>query len=228
MLYLHRYLLHWKNWQILIRLTEFIHAGRMALLLRFRILRDRLCRGVWLSVAAEHAKEGVCCIAFHPGGIAETGMGQTAPEQFRSRLYDSGKESFPLPLGLVSHFNNRLIPFRPHAIHPQHRPLPSLTTHLHCNQWTLPPGQPSTSLPLEQASSQGDLSFPTGTWNSWKSSRTESWAKICSSHGSASASSWIAPLYPQARLARRRTLMGKGGLTYIAKGKANGGKRYAR
>ena len=39
---------------------------------------------------AEHAKQGVRCIAFHPGGIAETGMGQTAPPQFRSRLYDTG------------------------------------------------------------------------------------------------------------------------------------------
>lgn len=37
----------------------------------------------------ESAKHGVRCIAFHPGGIAETGMGQTAPPQFRSRLYDT-------------------------------------------------------------------------------------------------------------------------------------------
>ncbi|KAL2044706.1 hypothetical protein N7G274_002480 [Stereocaulon virgatum] len=41
------------------------------------------------AVHLEHAKQGVRCIAFHPGGIAETGMGQTAPPQFRSRLYDT-------------------------------------------------------------------------------------------------------------------------------------------
>ncbi|MCJ1267189.1 hypothetical protein MMC22_007074 [Lobaria immixta] len=40
-------------------------------------------------IHAEHAKQGVRCVAFHPGGIAETGMGQRAPEQFRSRLYDT-------------------------------------------------------------------------------------------------------------------------------------------
>lgn len=50
---------------------------------------------IWLT-HPEHAKQGVRCIAFHPGGIAETGMGQAAPEQFRSRLYDTGKDStFP-------------------------------------------------------------------------------------------------------------------------------------
>lgn len=48
---------------------------------------------------AEHAKQGVRCIAFHPGGIAETGMGQTAPEQFRSYLYDTGMVSL-LPLNV--------------------------------------------------------------------------------------------------------------------------------
>ena len=37
---------------------------------------------------AEHARQGIRCIAFHPGGTAETGMGQTAPLQVRSRLYD--------------------------------------------------------------------------------------------------------------------------------------------
>ena len=41
------------------------------------------------SKGAEHAKQGVRCIAFHPGGIAETGMGPPAPPQFRSRLYDT-------------------------------------------------------------------------------------------------------------------------------------------
>ncbi|KAI9849923.1 MAG: hypothetical protein M1837_000137 [Sclerophora amabilis] len=33
-------------------------------------------------VHLEHANQDVRCIAFHPGGIAETGMGQKAPEQF--------------------------------------------------------------------------------------------------------------------------------------------------
>ena len=48
----------------------------------------------------EHAKQGVRCIAFHPGGVAETALGQKAPEQFRSLLNDTGmvlhlKSSFP-------------------------------------------------------------------------------------------------------------------------------------
>lgn len=53
---------------------------------------SRFRRSIWLT-RPEHAKQGVRCIAFHPGGIAETGMGQRAPEQFRSRLYDTGKDS---------------------------------------------------------------------------------------------------------------------------------------
>lgn len=57
-----------------------------------------LVRSVWLT-CLEHAKQGVRCIAFHPGGIAETSMGQKAPEQFRSRLYDTGNDLPPfLPL----------------------------------------------------------------------------------------------------------------------------------
>ena len=34
-------------------------------------------------------KQGVRCIAFHPGGILDTGMGEKAPDYFKPYLYDS-------------------------------------------------------------------------------------------------------------------------------------------
>ncbi|SPO02050.1 related to oxidoreductase, short chain dehydrogenase/reductase family [Cephalotrichum gorgonifer] len=40
-------------------------------------------------VQLEHGAQGVRCIAFHPGGIASTGMGQRCPAQFRGRLIDT-------------------------------------------------------------------------------------------------------------------------------------------
>ena len=41
------------------------------------------------ALQLEYGKQGVRALAFHPGGIASTGMGQTAPEQFRHRLIDT-------------------------------------------------------------------------------------------------------------------------------------------
>ena len=41
------------------------------------------------AVQLEYGPLGVRCVAFHPGGIASTGMGQAAPEQFRARLIDT-------------------------------------------------------------------------------------------------------------------------------------------
>lgn len=40
-------------------------------------------------VQLEYGKQGVRALAFHPGGIASTGMGQSAPEQYRARLHDT-------------------------------------------------------------------------------------------------------------------------------------------
>lgn len=78
---------------------------------------SRFSRSVWLT-RPEHAKQGVRCVAFHPGGIAETGMGQTAPEQFRSRLYDTGKDSrfspFSYPFSPVLFLS--LIPPNAHSL----------------------------------------------------------------------------------------------------------------
>ena len=37
----------------------------------------------------DYGKQGVRALSFHPGGIASTGMGQNAPEQFRHRLIDT-------------------------------------------------------------------------------------------------------------------------------------------
>jgi len=44
----------------------------------------------------EHYARGAICIAFHPGGIADTGMGEDAPENLRQFLIDSGNTS---PIG---------------------------------------------------------------------------------------------------------------------------------
>lgn len=41
------------------------------------------------SIQLEYGKQGVRALAFHPGGIASTGMGQTAPAQYRHRLLDT-------------------------------------------------------------------------------------------------------------------------------------------
>ena len=41
------------------------------------------------TVQLEYGGRGIRCLAFHPGGIASTGMGKTAPEQFRKRLIDT-------------------------------------------------------------------------------------------------------------------------------------------
>ncbi|MCJ1246255.1 hypothetical protein MMC30_003461 [Trapelia coarctata] len=40
-------------------------------------------------IHAEHHARGVICIAFHPGGIADTGMGENVPENLRQNLIDS-------------------------------------------------------------------------------------------------------------------------------------------
>jgi len=40
-------------------------------------------------VQLEYGHQGVRCVAFHPGGIATTGMGQRAPLQFRGSLLDT-------------------------------------------------------------------------------------------------------------------------------------------
>jgi NAD(P)-dependent dehydrogenase (short-subunit alcohol dehydrogenase family) len=40
-------------------------------------------------VQLEYGKQGVRALAFHPGGIASTGMGQTALEQYRANLIDT-------------------------------------------------------------------------------------------------------------------------------------------
>ena len=37
----------------------------------------------------EYGQQGVHAVAMHPGGIASTGMGQNAPEQYRHRLNDT-------------------------------------------------------------------------------------------------------------------------------------------
>lgn len=37
----------------------------------------------------EYGKQGVRALSFHPGGIASTGMGQRAPQQFKNRLIDT-------------------------------------------------------------------------------------------------------------------------------------------
>jgi NAD(P)-dependent dehydrogenase (short-subunit alcohol dehydrogenase family) len=40
-------------------------------------------------IQLEYGKQGIRALAFHPGGIASTGMGQTAPEQYRANLIDT-------------------------------------------------------------------------------------------------------------------------------------------
>ncbi|KAF1825881.1 NAD(P)-binding protein [Dissoconium aciculare CBS 342.82] len=40
-------------------------------------------------IQMEYGKQGVRALAFHPGGIASTGMGQAAPEQYRANLFDT-------------------------------------------------------------------------------------------------------------------------------------------
>ncbi|MCJ1440960.1 MAG: hypothetical protein MMC23_001446 [Stictis urceolatum] len=40
-------------------------------------------------VHAEHAAQGVRCIAFHPGGVADTDIGEKAPKWLRERLTDT-------------------------------------------------------------------------------------------------------------------------------------------
>jgi NAD(P)-dependent dehydrogenase (short-subunit alcohol dehydrogenase family) len=40
-------------------------------------------------IHCEHQAQGVRCVAFHPGGIRTTGMGQTAPQQFAAGLVDT-------------------------------------------------------------------------------------------------------------------------------------------
>ena len=90
---------------------------------------------------AEHAKQGVRCVAFHPGGIAETGMGQTAPPQFRSRLYDTGST-------VLSDLNFHQ----------------SLTMTLVKQSISLA-APPFISLQNLHPSCQADLFFPTGTWS---------------------------------------------------------------
>ena len=40
-------------------------------------------------VQLEYGAQGVRCLAFHPGGIASTGMGQRAPLQFKGSLLDT-------------------------------------------------------------------------------------------------------------------------------------------
>ena len=40
-------------------------------------------------IQCEYGEKGVRAIALHPGGIASTGMGQNAPEQYRNRLVDT-------------------------------------------------------------------------------------------------------------------------------------------
>ena len=90
---------------------------------------------------AEHAEQGVRCVAFHPGGIAETGMGQTAPPQFRSRLYDTGSTILS---GLLFH--------------------QSLITTLVIQSSSLA-APPFISLQNLHLSCPADLSFRTGTWS---------------------------------------------------------------
>ena len=40
-------------------------------------------------IQLEYAQQGVHAVAMHPGGIASTGMGQNAPQQYRHRLNDT-------------------------------------------------------------------------------------------------------------------------------------------
>ncbi|KAF2270131.1 NAD(P)-binding protein [Lojkania enalia] len=40
-------------------------------------------------VQLEYGAQGVRCIAFHPGGVASTGMGERAPKQFQGMLLDT-------------------------------------------------------------------------------------------------------------------------------------------
>lgn len=65
------------------------------------------------SVQLEYGAQGVRCVAFHPGGIATTGMGQRAPEQFRGSLLDTPELAAGTALYLstpeTSYLNGRLI-----------------------------------------------------------------------------------------------------------------------
>lgn len=48
----------------------------------------------------EHHGQGTRCIAVHPGGIADTGMGNNAPQHYRNLLHDTGKHPHALVLGV--------------------------------------------------------------------------------------------------------------------------------
>jgi NAD(P)-dependent dehydrogenase (short-subunit alcohol dehydrogenase family) len=65
------------------------------------------------SVQLEYGAQGVRCMAFHPGGIASTGMGQRAPLQFRGSLLDTPELAAGTALYLstpeASYLNGRLI-----------------------------------------------------------------------------------------------------------------------
>ncbi|KAF2875187.1 hypothetical protein BDV95DRAFT_485913 [Massariosphaeria phaeospora] len=65
------------------------------------------------SVQLEYGAQGVRCLAFHPGGIASTGMGQRAPLQFRGSLLDTPELAAGTALYLStpesSYLNGRLI-----------------------------------------------------------------------------------------------------------------------
>lgn len=64
-------------------------------------------------VQLEHGHQGVRCVAFHPGGIASTGMGQRAPLQFRGSLLDTPELAAGTALYLstseASYLNGRLV-----------------------------------------------------------------------------------------------------------------------
>ncbi|KAJ4344865.1 uncharacterized protein N0V89_012609 [Didymosphaeria variabile] len=65
------------------------------------------------SVQLEYGAQGVRCMAFHPGGIASTGMGQRAPLQFRGSLLDTPELAAGTALYLstpgASYLNGRLV-----------------------------------------------------------------------------------------------------------------------
>lgn len=67
------------------RFTEAIHLGEIPSHQPKELSK--------VEIATKTSRECPAWCSLHcipPGGIAETGMGQTAPPQFRSRLYDTG------------------------------------------------------------------------------------------------------------------------------------------